>query len=144
MKEAHQITARALERIRRATQPGVLARASTAAYAHALPAAKALFYGLLFALALYAALGASAHVAYAAPAGGAIEQSIQNAQDWLAGIMTTLGGLGLIASVGVKAVARTNENMHHASHLGMTGSGIAILAGLLLPDILDLIESFAA
>ena len=61
-----------------------------------------------------------------------------------AGYAVTLGGLGLIASVGVKAVARANENMHHASHLGMTGSGIAILAGLLLPDILDLIESFAA
>ena len=143
MKEARQITARAPERIRRATQPGVLARASTAAYAYAQPATRALFYGLLFALALYVALGASAGVAFAQD-GGAIEQSIQNAQDWLAGIMTTLGGLGLIASVGVKAVARTNENMHHASHLGMTGSGIAILAGLLLPDILDLIESFAA
>jgi hypothetical protein len=113
------------------------------AYAHAQPAAKALFYGLLFAFALYVALGASPDVAYAQD-GGAIEQSIQNAQDWLAGIMTTLGGLGLIASIGVKAVARTNENMHHASHLGMTGSCIAIVAGALLPDILDLVQGFAA
>jgi hypothetical protein len=76
-------------------------------------------------------------------AGGSIEGAIQNARDWLAGIMVSLGGLGFIASVAIKAVARTNENMHHAAHMGMTGSGIAVLAGLLVNDIIDLIASWA-
>lgn len=102
--------------------------------------AKFLFYAMALALALHVVLAFSAEAAYAQDA---IEGTIQNAQDWLAGIMTTLGGLGLIASIGVKAVARTNENMHHAAHLGMTGSCIAVVAGVLLPDILDLVESFA-
>ena len=104
--------------------------------------AKALFYALLLVLALNMTLAFSAHAALAQD-GGAIEQAIQNAQDWVAGIMTTLGGLGLICSIGVKSVARTNENMHHAAHLGMTGSCIAVAAGILLPDILDLVEGFA-
>ena len=105
-------------------------------------AAKAVFYSLLLLLALNMVLAFSANAALAQE-GGAIESTIQNAQDWLAGIMTTLGGLGLIASIGVKAIARTNENMHHAAHLGMTGSCIAVVAGVLLPDILDLVEGFA-
>ena len=102
--------------------------------------AKVLFYVLLLALAVNMVLAFSAEAAFAQDA---IEGTIQKAQDWLAGIMTTLGGLGLIASIGVKAVARTNENMHHAAHLGMTGSCIAVAAGVLLPDILDLVEGFA-
>lgn len=104
--------------------------------------AKVLFYALLLVLALNMTLAFSAHAALA-QGGGAIEQAIQNAQDWVAGIMTTLGGLGLICSIGVKAIARTNENMHHAAHLGMTGSCIAVAAGILLPDILDLVQGFA-
>jgi hypothetical protein len=104
-----------------------------------------LFWVLMLSLGLCAVLSSAADPALAQQGGGGagIEQAIQAAQDWLASIMTTLGGLGMIASIGVKAVARTNENMHHAAHMGMTGSGIAIVAGLLLPDILSLLESFA-
>lgn len=75
--------------------------------------------------------------------GAAIQGAIDKATQWLSGIMTSLGGLGLVASIGVKAVARTNESMHHAAHMGMTGSCIAILAGLLTPSIISLVTSFA-
>lgn len=74
--------------------------------------------------------------------GGRIQSTIDNARGWLSGIMVSLGGLGMIASIAIKAVARTNENMHHAAHMGMTGSGVAILAGLLVNDIINLLRSF--
>ncbi len=105
-------------------------------------AAKYLFFALVVTLFLYVALTVFAQPAFA-QAGGQIQGAIDNATDWLSGIMTSLGGLGMIASIGVKAVARTNENMHHAAHMGMTGSGIAIVAGLLIDDIIGLMESFA-
>jgi hypothetical protein len=105
-------------------------------------AAKYLFFALVVTLFLYVSLTLFAEPAFA-QAGGRIQGAIDNATDWLSGIMTSLGGLGMIASIGVKAVARTNENMHHAAHMGMTGSGIAIVAGLLIDDIIGLMESFA-
>jgi hypothetical protein len=105
-------------------------------------AAKYLFFALVVTLSLYVSLTVFAQPAFA-QAGGQIQGAIDNATDWLSGIMTSLGGLGMIASIGVKAVARTNENMHHAAHMGMTGSGIAIVAGLLIDDIIGLMESFA-
>lgn len=116
------------------------------------------FLALLMAAVLYLALavaGLAADPAFAqhrGPGGGggaggdggaAIQGAIDRATQWLSGIMTSLGGLGLVASIGVKAVARTNESMHHAAHMGMTGSCIAILAGLLTPSIISLVTSFA-
>jgi hypothetical protein len=86
-------------------------------------------------------LGA-AEPAFAQQDGGRIQSTIDNARNWLAGIMVSLGGLGMIASMLTKAVARTNENMHHAAHMGMTGSGVAIVAGLLVNDIINLLRSF--
>ena len=76
-------------------------------------------------------------------AGAGIQGAIDKAAAWLSGIMTSLGSLGLIASIGYKAIARTNENMHHAAHMGMAGSGVAIVAGLLMNDIVGLFSSFA-
>lgn len=76
-------------------------------------------------------------------AGSGIQGAIDKAAEWLSGIMTSLGSLGLIASIGYKAIARTNENMHHAAHMGMAGSGVAIVAGLLMNDIVGLFSSFA-
>ncbi len=107
---------------------------------------RGLFFVLLSCLVAMAAMG----LLEASPAlaqdgdGGAIQSTIDNARGWLATIMLSLGGLGMIASLAVKAVARTNENMHHASHMGMTGSGIAIVAGLLVDDIISLLQSFVA
>lgn len=106
-------------------------------------AARYLFFALLVTMFLYVSLTVFAEPAFA-QAGGRIQGAIDNATDWLSGIMTSLGGLGMIASIGVKAVARTNENMHHAAHMGMTGSGIAIVAGLLIDDLIGLMESFAS
>lgn len=83
-----------------------------------------------------------AEPAFAQQGGGRIQGTIDNARNWLSGIMVSLGGLGMIASIAIKAVARTNENMHHAAHMGMTGSGVAILAGLLVNDIINLLRSF--
>lgn len=96
----------------------------------------------MFAMSLIAANPALAAPAAPSGDGGAIQTTIDNARGWLATIMLSLGGLGMIASIAVKAVARTNENMHHAAHMGMTGSAIAIIAGLLVDDIISLLQSF--
>lgn len=108
-------------------------------------AARRLLWVFLAALVLWAVLTLlGSNIAYAQEGdGGAIQGAIDAARDWLSSIMMSLGGLGMIASIGVKAVARQNENMHHAAHMGMTGSGIAIIAGLLINDIISLLQSFA-
>jgi hypothetical protein len=110
-------------------------------------AARRLLWASLVALVLWAMLvflgPDTAHAQQGGGDGGAIQGAIDAARDWLSSIMMSLGGLGMIASIGVKAVARQNENMHHAAHMGMTGSGIAIVAGLLINDIISLLQSFA-
>jgi hypothetical protein len=110
-------------------------------------AARRLLWASLAALVLWAMLvfvgPDTAHAQQGGGDGGAIQGAIDAARDWLSSIMMSLGGLGMIASIGVKAVARQNENMHHAAHMGMTGSGIAIVAGLLINDIISLLQSFA-
>jgi hypothetical protein len=106
--------------------------------------ARWLFWASLAALALWVALHFAVPEAALAQQGdgGRIQGTIDNARNWLSGLMVSLGGLGMIASIAVKAVARTNENMHHAAHMGMTGSGIALIAGLLINDIISLLQSF--
>lgn len=108
--------------------------------------ARTVFFLTLAALVVHMTVVVGVDPAHAQQGGGgrdAIQGAIDNASEWLSGIMTSLGGLGLIASIGVKAIARTNENMHHAAHMGMAGSGIAIVAGLLMTDIIDLFAGFA-
>lgn len=124
------------------------ARAAVSHLAHALGGSAAPLYLGLALLTCWVMLGILAPgVAFAQPTGGsdggAIQGAIDNARNWLSTIMVSLGGLGMIASIAVKAVARTNENMHHAAHMGMTGSGIALVAGLLINDIISLLQSFA-
>ncbi len=106
--------------------------------------ARWLFWVSLAALALWVALHFVAPEAALAQQGdgGRIQGTIDNARNWLSGLMVSLAGLGMIASIAVKCVARTNENMHHAAHMGMTGSGIALIAGLLINDIISLLQSF--
>jgi hypothetical protein len=107
--------------------------------------ARWLFWASLTALTLWVALQFAAPEAALAQQGGdggQIQGTIDNARNWLSGLMVSLAGLGMIASIAVKCVARTNENMHHAAHMGMTGSGIALIAGLLINDIISLLQSF--
>lgn len=119
--------------------------------------ARAAFWALLAALALLVVSGAAPvepalaqDVPGAQDGGGggggegdAIVSTVQNATQYLSDLMFYLGALGFVASLGVKAVARTNENMHHASHMGMTGSAIAVAAGIIVPEIIDIVAGFA-
>lgn len=106
--------------------------------------ARWMFWASLAVFALWVSLHLVAPEAVLAQQGdgGRIQSTIDNARNWLSGIMVSLGGLGMIGSIAVKAVARGNQQLHHASHMGMTGSGIAIIAGLLINDIISLLQSF--
>lgn len=127
-----------------------LAAQAAGSYGVRITVFKLAFFALTGALLLLVLLSLAApEAAYAQQqgggggGGGAIQGAIDAARDWLASIMVSLGGLGFIASVAIKAVARTNENMHHAAHMGMGGSALAVAAGLLVNDIIDLVASFA-
>lgn len=109
---------------------------------------KALFFALTISFFLFIALNflavdpAFAQEQGGAGDGGRIQGTIDNAANFLSTLMVSLGTLGFLGGIAVKAVARTNENMHHASHMAMTGSGLAVAGGLLAPDIISLIQSF--
>lgn len=131
----------------RGRRPRKTAAAEAVIYSGRAVAAGArwLFWASLAALALWVAFHFAAPEAALAQQGGdggRIQGTIDNARNWLSGLMVSLAGLGMIASIAVKCVARTNENMHHAAHMGMTGSGIALIAGLLINDIISLLQSF--
>lgn len=116
--------------------------------------AKIAFFVVLAVLALYlaAVVGAEAAMAQAGPGEGAggqyggdtIHTTLENVRDYIASILLLLGGIGFAVSLGLKAVAGPNENMHHASHLGMKGSAIAVIGGAIIGPIMDIIQGLAA
>lgn len=115
---------------------------------------KIAFFAVAAILALYVAalIGTEAALAQAGPgesaqgeySGDAIHTTLENVRDYIASILLLLGGIGFAVSLGLKAVAGPNENMHHASHLGMKGSAIAVLGGALIGPIMDIIVGLAA
>lgn len=121
---------------------------------HSERMAKIAFFMVLAVVGAYLAalIGADHALAQnsSAPDGGgqyqgdAIHSTLENVRNYIASILLILGGIGFAVSLGLKAIAGPNENMHHAAHLGMKGSGIAVLGGAMIVPIMNIIESLAA
>lgn len=74
---------------------------------------------------------------------GVVHSIFHSAENLIASILLLMGLAGLWVSIGLKATVR-NEHMQHAAHMGITGSGIAIVTGLLADDIINLLQSVAS
>lgn len=151
----------ALRNYRFRSEGETVAQKAAAAYARIYnpTTTKLAFFAAAAALAAYLAASVGAEVAAAqqqpggggaTPQGGdqfsgdAIHTTLGNVRDYIASILLSLGGIGFAVSLGLKAIAGPNENMHHASHLGMKGSGIAVLGGAMIGPIMDIITGLAA
>ena len=112
-----------------------------------------LFFALVALLAALVALGvafsAGAHAAFAqtGPGGGgggdAIEQTLTNVRNYLAGLAFAVGGIGFVASLLVKGYASINENAHAYAAMGMKGSLWCIVAGVIVTPILSIAAGLA-
>lgn len=117
----------------------------------ALPTAR-LYVGwalLALAAALYTLvlLNLGAHDALAASKGGggdAIIGTINNVRDYFAGALLSLGGLGFVGSLGLKAASPVNENAQYLAHMGVKSSFIAVLAGAIVGPVMTIIQGLAA
>jgi len=107
-------------------------------------------YWTLFAFLVAAvALSAGAQEALAQQQGGgggggdAIEQTLTNVRDYLAGLSFAVGGIGFVASLLVKGYASINENAHAYAAMGMKGSLWCIVAGVIVTPILSIAAGLA-
>lgn len=104
-----------------------------------LAAAAGLSMVLLFAL------GAEAALAQQGGGGGdAIQQTLSNVRDYIAGTLLVLGGIGFVVSLALKAASPINENAQYLAHMGMRGSLIAVLAGAIVNPIMQIVQGLAA
>jgi hypothetical protein len=108
------------------------------------------FFAALTALAVCLALAVGAQEAFAqAPPGGgggggdAIESTLTNIRDYLAGLSFAIGGIGFVASLLVKGYASINENAHAYAAMGMKGSLWCIIAGVIVTPILTIAAGLA-
>ena len=121
-------------------RPGVLA---------ATPIPRAAKYALLaLAGALVSLLLLNLHAgeALAQQGGGggdAIESTLTNVRDYIAGLLLVLGGIGFVVSLGLKAASPVNENAQYLAHMGLKSSAIAVLAGAIVAPIMDIIQGLA-
>lgn len=98
----------------------------------------------LAVFALLAALVAAALGADAASAQSVIHDTGINIRDALLSLGFILGGIGFAIGVLLKAVAGSNENMHHASHLAMKGGGAAVILAAIAIPALRFVEGLGA
>lgn len=90
--------------------------------------------------------GASAAFAQAAPGSGggdAIQGTIANVRDYIAGLLLVLGGLGFVVSLGLKAASPINENAQYLSHMGLKSSCIAVIGGAIVGPVMDIVQGLA-
>jgi hypothetical protein len=103
---------------------------------------------IVWLLSLLAALGAEPAMAQAAPGGGgggdAIQSTLANVRDYIAGTLLVLGGIGFVISLGLKAASPINENAQYLANYGMKSSVIAVLAGAIVNPIMQIIQGLAA
>ena len=137
-------------------QEEVLPEAVPEAVPEVLPkvlAAARLYVGwalLALAAALYTLvmLNLGAQDALAAPKGGgggdAIVGTINNVRDYVAAALLSLGGLGFVGSLGLKAASPVNENAQYLSHMGIKSSFIAVLGGAIVGPVMTIIQGLAA
>ena len=120
--------------------PGVLAATSIPGAAkYALLALAGAFASLLLLN-----LGAGEVLAQQGGGGGdAIESTLTNVRDYIAGLLLVLGGVGFVVSLGLKAASPVNENAQYLAHMGLKSSAIAVLAGAIVAPIMDIIQGLA-
>ncbi len=103
-------------------------------------------YALLGLLALVGAVlyagFLTASPAHAQEGGDQIIQFLQNVQDWMVQVVVPVSGIGFLSCAILKSVAGSNENMHHAAHMGAKGSLTALGAGLMVGAFLGLVQGF--
>ncbi len=103
-------------------------------------------YALLGLLALVGAVlyagFLTASPAQAQEGGDQIIQFLQNVQDWMVQVVVPVSGIGFLSCAILKSVAGSNENMHHAAHMGAKGSLTALGAGLMVGAFLGLVQGF--
>ncbi len=75
--------------------------------------------------------------------GDAIESTLTNVRDYIAGLLLVLGGIGFVVSLGLKAASPVNENAQYLAHMGLKSSAIAVLAGAIVAPIMDIIQGLA-
>jgi hypothetical protein len=75
--------------------------------------------------------------------GDAIESTLTNVRDYIAGLLLVLGGVGFVVSLGLKAASPVNENAQYLAHMGLKSSAIAVLAGAIVAPIMDIIQGLA-
>ena len=106
-------------------------------------------FATLAALSVCVALSVGAQEAFAqAPPGGggggdAIESTLTNIRNYLAGLSFAIGGIGFVASLLVKGYASINENAHAYAAMGMKGSLWCIIAGVIVTPILTIAAGLA-
>lgn len=98
--------------------------------------------GLLTVLML--AWGSEAALAQQGGGGDAIQQTLSNVRDYIAGTLLVLGGIGFVVSLALKAASPINENAQYLAHMGMRGSLIAVLAGAIVNPIMQIVQGLAA
>jgi hypothetical protein len=107
-----------------------------------------LFWTLLAFLLATVVMSVGAQEALAQQQGGggggdAIEQTLTNVRDYLAGLSFAVGGIGFVASLLVKGYASINENAHAYAAMGMKGSLWCIVAGVIVTPILSIAAGLA-
>lgn len=112
-------------------------------------AAKLTFFTVTGVLVAYiiAALGAD-HVLAQADVGSeyqddAVHRTLENVRNYIIGILLLLGAIGFALGLGVKAIAGTNENMHHASHLAMKGGILAVVGSAIVIPVMEIAQGIA-
>lgn len=93
---------------------------------------------------LLAALGAQPALAQEGGGGDAIQGTLANVRDYIAGTLLVLGGIGFVVSLGLKAASPINENAQYLANYGMKSSFIAVLAGAIVNPIMQIIQGLAA
>ena len=93
---------------------------------------------------LLAAVGAEPALAQEGGGGDAIQSTLANVRDYIAGTLLVLGGIGFVVSLGLKAASPINENAQYLANYGMKSSIIAVLAGAIVNPIMQIIQGLAA
>ena len=106
-----------------------------------------LFFTLAALVIATVALSISGQPAFAQQGGGgggdAIQQTLTNIRNYLAGLAFGVGGIGFVASLLVKGYASINENAHAYAAMGMKGSLWCIIAGVIVTPILSIAAGLA-
>jgi hypothetical protein len=99
--------------------------------------------GALFSLLLLNLCAGEALAQQGGGGGDAIESTLTNVRDYIAGLLLVLGGVGFVVSLGLKAASPVNENAQYLAHMGLKSSAIAVLAGAIVAPIMDIIQGLA-